>query len=390
LNTAYSTSLIGGSGYFDGSGDFLVNSTANVQIPSSTNFTVEFRVYVLATTTANQGQGVVCLGNSAANRAQFTIYGSAARLEIYGGTLDISGGTIPINTWTHVAWVRSGSTITVYINGVAATTGTSSAVIGNTSGFTIGSNSEQSTTFNGYISGLRVVNGTALYTSNFASPITPPTAVSGTSLLTNFTNAGIIDNTAKNVLETVNSAQLSTAQSKWGGSSMYFSGSSPYSYLKGSPTLASTVAFGTADFTIECWVYLTTTATDSTIIDTRAGANSGNYFLFYLWNGGYISWYVPGGYVVNTGSQVSANTWTHVAISRASGTLRSFKDGVLQQSATNTTSYANPGAPYPYIGSSYAVTTDSFHGYIDDLRITSGVARYTTNFTPPTSQLQDQ
>ena len=163
--------------------------------------------------------------------------------------------------------------------------------------------------------------------------------------------------------------------------------------LQGNANLGNAVAFSSGDFTIECWVYLTSTSADSCIIDTRPGANSGNYFLFYLWTnaGGQqptLSWYVPGGYVLSTGT-VSANTWTHLAVTRSGTTIRSFINGVQQQSATNSTAYANPGAPYPYIGDAYGGST-VFQGYIDDLRITRGYARYTATFTPQTSQWQDQ
>jgi len=242
------------------------------------------------------------------------------------------------------------------------------------------------TYLNGWMSNLRVVKNSAVYTSAFTPSTTPLTAVTNTSLLLNYTNPAILDNAMMNNLETVGNAVVSTSVKKYGSASMYFDGSSPYGYLKGNANLSQNVAFGTGDFTVECWVYLTTTASDSTIMDTRPGSNSANYFLFYLWtNGGAqqptIAWYSPTSYVLSTGT-VSSGTWTHIAVSRASGTIRSFKDGVLQQSASDTRSYANPGAPYPYIGAAYGVGVDSFKGYIDDFRITK-YARYTATFTVP-------
>jgi hypothetical protein len=163
---------------------------------------------------------------------------------------------------------------------------------------------------------------------------------------------------------------------------MYFDGTGDY--LRGNANLSNSVAFGKSDFTIELWVYCTSISagTSDTIIDARPGASTGDSFLFYLWDGGKIAWFVPslGNYIVNTGA-VSANTWTHVAICRSGSTLRSFKDGVLQQSGTDNVNYMNPGSPYPFIGSAY-FSGDSFRGYMDDLRI-SRYARYTANFTPP-------
>ena len=248
------------------------------------------------------------------------------------------------------------------------------------------SNQNTPAALHGYISDLRVVSS-ALYTASFTVNTTPLTAVSGTNLLLSATNAGILDNAEMNNLETVGNAQISTSVKKYGSGSMYFDGVSPYSYLKGNANLSQGVAFGTGDFTVECWVYLTTTASDSVIIDTRPGANTANYFLFYLWtNAGAqqptIAWYSPNSYKLSTGGSVSANTWTHIAVTRSSGNIRSFKDGILQQTAADTITYANPGAPYPYIGAAYGVGVDSFKGYVDGLRITKGNARYTANFTP--------
>jgi hypothetical protein len=82
--------------------------------------------------------------------------------------------------------------------------------------------------WNGYISNYRFVKGRAVYTSNFVPPIAPVTAVANTSLLCNFTNAGIIDNAMMNNLETLGDAKISTVQSKYGGSSMFFDGTGDY------------------------------------------------------------------------------------------------------------------------------------------------------------------
>lgn len=81
----------------------------------------------------------------------------------------------------------------------------------------------------------------------------------------------------------------------------------------------------------------------------------------------------------NNFGAVSANTWAHIAVTRSSGVIRAFVNGVQGYSTTDTTNYT---ASYMNVGGYYS-TTYVMLGYIDDLRITKGVARYTSNFQPP-------
>jgi hypothetical protein len=391
---AYSAATNGGSGYFDGSGDYLTKSNINF---STNAFTIEGWFYVTSSAANVNYWGQ---DNGGGTNPKMLLYGDNSGNFVFetgsvsGAVISVSRTTyIKVNAWQHIVIARGGTgtnQTAMFIDGVRVGTGTCASLSAITAAFNLGYIGEAfGVTFNGYVSGFRIVNGTDVYgysNTTITVPTAPPTNITNTNTLLNFTNGGVIDATGKNVLETVGNAQISTTQSKWGGSSMGFTTSG--ARLQGNSLLGNSVAFGTGDFTIEVWVYLTSTSADSTIMDTRPGANSGNYFLFYLWtNGGgqqpTISWYVPGGSVLSTGT-ISANTWTHVAICRSGGTIRSFKDGVQQASASNTTAYANPGAPYPYIGADYPGGV--FQGYMDDLRITK-YARYTGNFTPPAAAL---
>jgi len=86
----------------------------------------------------------------------------------------------------------------------------------------------------------------------------------------------------------------------------------------------------------------------------------------------------------------SINTWYHIAWCRSGSSLRAFVDGVqIGSTATNTNAY-NGGTNYSVIGASDASNTRSLNGFLDDLRITKGYARYTSNFTAPTSALKDK
>lgn len=97
-----------------------------------------------------------------------------------------SGSDLSTGIWYHYALVRNGSAVTLYRDGTSTITGTSSANLTNAQNFSIGagvSTVQNGPGVNGYISCFRVVKGTAICTSNFSKPTTPPTAVPGTSLL---------------------------------------------------------------------------------------------------------------------------------------------------------------------------------------------------------------
>jgi hypothetical protein len=244
----YSTATIGGSGYFDGSGDCLRLSAA---INLSGNFTAEAFVYS-DSTFSGQNQIFGSDLNTTDGNKQLYIATSTYKLTIYDGSAAYaSSGSVPQNQWSHVAISRQGSTITFYINGVASGTATVSAtmsfrIVG---GLVTGSFINEQ--FKGYISSARIVSGTAVYTSNFTPPAAPLTAITNTSLLCNFTNAAIFDNAMMNNLETVGNAQISTSVKKFGTGSIYFDGSGDSLVTPNNPAYILP-----GDFTIEGFVYI--------------------------------------------------------------------------------------------------------------------------------------
>lgn len=94
-----------------------------------------------------------------------------------------SGTNLSAGVWYHYALVRSGSTVTLYRDGTSRTSGTSSVNLTNTVPLRVGFPAQGGPGLNGSLSCLRIVKGTAVYTSNFSKPTSPPTAISGTSLL---------------------------------------------------------------------------------------------------------------------------------------------------------------------------------------------------------------
>jgi hypothetical protein len=102
---------------------------------------------------------------------------------------DISSSLLSINTWYHIALVRSGTSVKLYVNGVNNGSATIASAIGDATKITtIGSgDAPGNDRFNGFISNVRIVKGTAVYTSNFTPPTSRLTAIAGTTLLLNTT-----------------------------------------------------------------------------------------------------------------------------------------------------------------------------------------------------------
>jgi hypothetical protein len=217
------------------------------------------------------------------------------------------------------------------------------------------------------------------------------TTDANTVFLANFTNAGIYDATSKNDLETVGNAQISTTQSKFGGSSMYFDGSGDRFTIPYTNQLLELGVGGEA-FTLEAWVYPTNTmASAGQILSKGGGAASwstsnGAQYQWTIYNGA-ASWNFNSAgtsITVNSGT-VTLNAWQHLAVIFDGTTTKTFLNGVLQSTSTST--YTAPTTRnLQFIGMTQSGGyTQEYYGYINDLRITKGYARYTTNFTPPTA-----
>jgi hypothetical protein len=166
-----------------------------------------------------------------------------------------------------------------------------------------------------------------------------------------------------------------TLQSKFGESSCSFSGGSRLS-VSDAPELDLT-----GDFSVEAWVY-PLSSTDQIIV----GHSSQNVQMFRLNEGGAgrLSFYLNGVQVFpSTPAGITTNNWYHLAITRVGSTTRMFVNGVQLGSSNNSWTGS---FKMNIIGGAFGY---QYNGYIDDLRITKGVARYISNFTPPTVQLSD-
>jgi hypothetical protein len=250
---------------------------------------------------------------------------------------------------------------------------TSAAVVDTTSPFFIGTGTSDAggEFFQGYISNFRVVKGTAVYTSAFVPPTAPVTAIANTVVLTDFTNAGIIDSTMINNLETVGDAKISTTQSKFGGSSIYLDGTGDSLNIFNNPN----INLGSGNFTIEMWLYPTGDTQNFSLF-----AKAGSFELKCDTNR-WVWQILPSNNIfVTNGNLGPANTWKHVALVRNGSTTTLYLNGTAYTQGTSADAVTNTN-PLT-IGSGAGGT---FTGYINDFRFTKGLARYTANFTPPTT-----
>jgi YD repeat-containing protein len=215
----------------------------------------------------------------------------------------------------------------------------------------------------------------------------------GANGATVFTDSG----RAPKMLTASGNAQISTAQSKYGSASLLLDGAGDYLTAPAS----ADYEFGTGDFTIETWVYIAAlpaaggaSQVMASVWDATGSKRSWQFLyrqtagnvhniIFSLSSNGSTS---SG---LTTTWTPSANTWYHIAVARQSGTTTIYLNGTSLGSNGTVT-----GAPYVSgrpitigaLGDSASIG-HFLNGYLDDFRITKGVARYTANFTPPTQEL---
>ena len=183
-------------------------------------------------------------------------------------------------------------------------------------------------------------------------------------------------------------AQISTAQSKFGGSSLLLDGNSDY--LTISDTYWNT-AINSGDWTVEFWVRFAALGSNEELVGNRGdvdGNSSNGWALRKTTSNNIILYWYEGGqfnYLNNSqGSRtaLSANTWYHIAVTRSSNTWKLFLNGTAEDTVTDSGTIVTGTGNRLFIGN---FGVNYLNGYMDDLRITVGQARYTSNFTAPTS-----
>jgi hypothetical protein len=361
-----------GSVYLNGSSYGVVSADTNIQVTGG-DFTIESWIYtpdvsgthaiLMADNNTSSGQQFQFRIND--NDFQFITWTSSNRGN--SQTTTVADCIIP-NQWHHIAVTNDSGTLRVFIDGVLKSTQSAWSAVAGSVNLGIGASNDGDIPFTGYISDARIIKNIVVYTSTFTPP-TSPVGNTNASLYLPMDNAGIFDKTAKQELTLVGDIATSNTQTKFNDTSIYFDGTD---YISVSDILIPS----TDDFTIELWAYPTSGSNIGGLVGQYSGSNSGRMALFI--DSGTLTAFVGGTSIT---ASVNINEWSHIAWVRESGTDTLYVNG---------TSVATGTLPAiqqinTEIGR-YNFSDREFLGYIDNLQILNGIAKYTANFTPPAAE----
>jgi hypothetical protein len=308
---------------------------------------------------------------------------------------------IPLNQWNHVAVSYNGTTTSVYLNGNREVTSTQSYLIPTTRDvFAVGTgqvNGAASSTndYTGNIAEFRLSNSVRYdpTQTTLTLPTAPFTSDSDTGILLKGADAGIIDK-AQSVksVKLVGNTKSSTTQSKYLTSSMYFDGTGDSITIGNNQGLH----IGSGDFTIEMWFRAAAVNTNQTLMIRRSAqaargfvmninSSAANKLGFVAGDTNTSGWEVS----FTSTSDLSADTWHHAAIVRSGNNFYLYLDGTQEATVSSSATIADDTSNLIIANNDSG--SGGFTGYISDLRITKGLARYTaTDETAniPTAALQ--
>lgn len=398
-----------GSGYFDKVDSYLtIPDNANLNMGTS-DFTLECWIYITSVPTGSfypnnttPYEGAYILNKDGKNAVSFPQYSLfitpamkvSVSLSVVPQTVApnvtlYSSSTLSLNTWYHVAFTRVGTNGTLWVNGVsdATTTSIPSNLTNGARALYIayedrGASIQVQNLFQGYISNVRIVKGTAVYTGTFTPSTSALTAITNTQLLLLTDNYSIVNSTPTPLTVTINgNTTISTAQYPTGMTrSIYFDGVGDNLTIPN----GGQFQFGTGNFTVEWWQYQT-----GSILYPRV-FSVGNYpsasVAVSLESGAFYYW--ANGALNTRNHGIIANTWVHFAVSRSSNVTKIFKDGVQLGADITDNNNISDGTSVLNIGSEATISsTTTYSGYISNFRVVKGAALYTANFTPPSLPL---
>jgi len=393
---AFSPYRSGGYSFYaeDQNDEIVVAADADFNFGSG-DFTIEYWIYPNGTPNGAVAMPDMRPASTNGNYVMINI-NTSNQLGLYvnaGQRISQSSSTaITQYQWNHVALVRSGSTTTLYIDGTSVGTYSDSTtyIQGRVVIHDHSYNAGRGYSNGAYIRDFRIVKGTAVYTSAFTPPTKALTAISGTSLLCCHLPY-IADGSSSNHTLTISGDPQTSPfgpydYEVWSGDDH---GGSVY--FDGSDALENTVsAIGTSDFTFEGWLRVTTDGSSNyqMIFDNRSALTTGVY-----------GWYQETDDKIKIGinsttfasdNTVVQNAWYHWAIVRNSNACTFYLNGEAQTSNAGTSITTNFTGTEFNIGRNSSVGSpangDYWYGYQGDFRYSKS-ARYTADFTPPTTPL---
>lgn len=400
------------SGYWDGTGDYLVLQGSQGS-DFSGDFTIECWYYPTSVSSNDKifdlrginsahaygGTGTFSTSNSLLidnNSSDFRVFVDGSDRS------SASSGTFTVNTWHHVCVQRQGGTINAWVDGTRYVdyAGADDYTAVFEANQAIGANVETASNVSnlqGYMDEMRI-STVARYTNG--ATITVPTERftddANTHVLCHFegdnSSTAFVDDVGGRSaigVHAINGAQVSTAQSEFGGTSLDTTGASSGDYLNVSDDV---IYLGDGDYTIEGRVRIENLSSFNGVFQLTPNSSTG---LSGTYTGGIAfqlrtstgNWR----YIANATWQEAssggpvASTWYHFALVRSGTTATLYIDGTSIKTSTDSTDYSSP--MYAAIGGIVS-TSNTNDGYIDEFRI-SNTARYTSGFTPATEPFQN-
>ena len=332
---------IGGSVEFDGDSDSLTVA-ASTDFTLDGEFTVEFWIYLNTIVLDSQHPSPITFSQSGGNKGQIYLNVSNKFFSLWNGTdvVDTGNNSVTTGRWYHVAVTRdSSNNCRIFLDGVLKDTASSTFTFGNASGdLRIGSFNGTGGDVNGYISNLRILKGTALYTAAFTPPTGPLEAIDDTVLLT-CQGGAITDNGPNSHAITVNNdAEAITA------SAFELDGTNDCVDVTNNANLYP----GTGDFTAEVWCRGETAASAYYYLLSNYGNSGSNYYGWWIStqsNGsGIVAGMASGSgatsvTISNTTVNLNDSNWHHVVFVRSGNAIRLYHNGEQLESDGDVTGY---------------------------------------------------
>ena len=393
---SYTKADHGGSVYFDGSGDYLTGASDNGLIASGNGFTVEGWVYW---TSISNYSFIAAASTGANSYIPYWYVGSSNtgywRYSMGDATEFATSVPIDMNCWNHFALVTtSGGDGTLYVNGKSIATRTGMTLNGSATGVAMahigGGPNVGGYNLTGYVADVRYVNNSSVYTAEFTPPTAPLTAISGTQFLTCKNQGTIYDKAGSMVDVILDYGQPSSPAITSSSTQRKFTTSNSIVLANNAEgiDIQNFPLIGTEPFTVEGWFYHTLTnqaaiyfsaQTDNTFQIKSDYIDANRWFYTVVASTGYNFQYTSG--------DTMLNTWNHIVLQRnSSNVLQMFLNGTSLGTQASVTGNVNTNNDMQLFAGAEGGGYTNFEGYVQDFRVSVGIARYSGNFTPPTSE----